>query len=126
HVVEPAIQAGEDVLRRPGDPLGAAGDQAAVLPRHILGAVRGDLPPGQVDAGVVVAAGCGDQAAGRTARERVEDAAARRAVPVVVQVGQVRVEHGHEPLPADALLAGDGGPDGDVVSALLADEAGRR
>src|SRR5690606_28972764 len=39
---------------------------------------------------------------------------------------QVRVEHGHEPLPADALLAGDGGPDGDVVTALLPDQAARR
>src|SRR5690606_14305617 len=65
HVVEPAIQAGENVLRRPSDPLGAASDQAAVLPRHILGAVRLHLPPGQVDTGVVVAAGCGGPA-GRT------------------------------------------------------------
>src|SRR5690606_30483755 len=103
-----------------------ASDQAAVLPRHILGAVRLHLPPGQVDTGVVVAAGCGDQATCRTSSERVQDSAARRTVPVVVQVGQVRVEHGHEPLPADALLAGDGGPDGDVVSALLTNKTSRR
>src|SRR5690606_41457609 len=83
------------------------------------------LPPGQVDTGVVVAAGCGDQAACRTSSERVQDSAARRTVPAVVQVGQVRVKYGHEPLPANPLLTGDGGPDGDVVTALLADEAGR-